>query len=168
MGEMASQIASLAIVYSTIYSGADQRKHQPSASLAFVREIRRWSVNSRHKWPVMREMFPFDFVIMIGNCFVGMQTAAASQLLRMSFRFGSYVIRGVSASYGIYPQTSNISRTKCKSSNVSRLVLQLYLPNPLKPGVENEDVVGAALICAAYIRGVAVLEISDICDGTIT
>ena len=28
--------------------------------------------------------------------------------------------------------------------NVSRLVLQLSLPNPLKPGFENEDVVGAA------------------------
>ena len=37
MSVMASQITSLTIVYSTIYSGADQRKHQSSASLAFVR-----------------------------------------------------------------------------------------------------------------------------------
>ena len=36
MGAMASQITSLTIVYSTVYSGADQRKHQSSASLAFV------------------------------------------------------------------------------------------------------------------------------------
>ena len=36
MGAMASQITSLAMVYSTIYSGADQRKQQSSASLAFV------------------------------------------------------------------------------------------------------------------------------------
>ena len=36
---MASQITSLTIVYSTVYSGADQRKHQSSASLAFVGEI---------------------------------------------------------------------------------------------------------------------------------
>ena len=36
---MASQITSLAIVYLTVYSGADQRKHQCSASLAFVRGI---------------------------------------------------------------------------------------------------------------------------------
>ena len=36
MGAMASQITSLTIVYSTGYSGADQRKHQSSASLAFV------------------------------------------------------------------------------------------------------------------------------------
>ena len=37
LGAMASEITSLSIVYSTIYSGADQRKHQSSASLAFVR-----------------------------------------------------------------------------------------------------------------------------------
>ena len=36
MGAMASQITSLTIVYSTVYSGEDQRKHQSSASLAFV------------------------------------------------------------------------------------------------------------------------------------
>ena len=37
MGAMASQITSLTIVYSTINSGADKKKHQSSASLAFVR-----------------------------------------------------------------------------------------------------------------------------------
>ena len=37
MSAMASQITSLAIVHSTVYSGAGQRKHQSSASLAFVR-----------------------------------------------------------------------------------------------------------------------------------
>ena len=40
MGAMASQITSLTIVYSTVYSDADQRKHQSSVSLAFVRGIR--------------------------------------------------------------------------------------------------------------------------------
>ena len=49
MGSMASQITSLTIVYSAVYSGADQRKHQSSASLAFVRGIHRWPVNSRTK-----------------------------------------------------------------------------------------------------------------------
>ena len=62
---MVSHITSLTIVYSTIYPGADQRKHQWSALLAFVRGIRRWPVNSPHKWPVTRKMFPFDDVIMI-------------------------------------------------------------------------------------------------------
>ena len=64
MIEMASQITSLAIVYSIVYSDADQRKHQSSASLVFVRGINRGPVNSPHKWPVTRKMFPFDDVIM--------------------------------------------------------------------------------------------------------
>ena len=65
MGAIASQITSLTIVYSTVYSDADQRKHQSSASLAFVRGIHRGPVNSPHKWPVTRKMFPFDDVFMI-------------------------------------------------------------------------------------------------------
>ena len=65
MGAIASQITSLTIVYSIVYSDADQRKHQSSASLAFVRGIHRGQpVNSSHKWPVTRKMFPFDDVIM--------------------------------------------------------------------------------------------------------
>ena len=64
MAALASQITSLTIVYSTVYSGADQIKHQSSASLAFVRGIHRWPVNSTHKGPVTRNMFPFDDVIM--------------------------------------------------------------------------------------------------------
>ena len=64
MGAMASLITSLTIVYSTVYSGTDHRKHQSSASLAFVRGIHRWPVNSSHKGPVTRKMFPFDDVIM--------------------------------------------------------------------------------------------------------
>ena len=64
MGTIASQITSHTIVYSTVYSDADQRKRQSSASLAFVRGIHRGPVNSPHKWPVRRNMFPFDDVIM--------------------------------------------------------------------------------------------------------
>ena len=60
MTTLASQITSLAIVYSIDYSDADQRKHQSSASLAFVWGIHRGPVNSPHKWPVTRKMFPFD------------------------------------------------------------------------------------------------------------
>ena len=64
MGSIASQITSLTIVYSIVYSDADQRKHQSSASLAFVWGIHRGPVNSPHKWQVTRKMFPFDYVIM--------------------------------------------------------------------------------------------------------
>ena len=56
MGAMASQITSLTIVYSTVYSDADQGKHQCPVSLAFVRGIHRGPVNSPHKWPVTRKM----------------------------------------------------------------------------------------------------------------
>ena len=64
MDTMASRITSITIVYSTLYSGADQRQHQSSASLAFVQGIHREPVNSLNKWPVTRKMFPFDDVIM--------------------------------------------------------------------------------------------------------
>ena len=65
MAAIASQITSLTIVYSTVYSDADKKNHQSSASLAFVRGIHRRPVNSPHKWPVTRKMFPFDDVIMV-------------------------------------------------------------------------------------------------------
>ena len=64
MSGMASQITILRIVYSPVYPGADQRKHQSPASLAFVRGIHRGLVNSPHKWPVTRKLFPLDDVIM--------------------------------------------------------------------------------------------------------
>ena len=64
MTMLASQITSLTVVYSIVYSGVNQRKHQSSASLAFVREIHRGPVNFPHKWPVTRKMFPFDDVTM--------------------------------------------------------------------------------------------------------
>ena len=64
MSAMASQITSLTTVHSTGYSGVDQRIHQSSASLALVRGIHWWSVNSPHKGPITRKMFPFNDVIM--------------------------------------------------------------------------------------------------------
>ena len=69
MGAITSQITSLMIVYSTVYSDADQRKHQSAASLAFVRRIHRGPVNSPRKCPVTRKMFPFDDDIMDKKCY---------------------------------------------------------------------------------------------------
>ena len=57
MSAMASQITSLTIVYSTVYSGAEQRKHQSSTSLDFVRGFHRWPVNSPHKGPLTRKIW---------------------------------------------------------------------------------------------------------------
>ena len=65
MSAMVFQIIGVSIAYSTVCSGADQRKHQNSVSLAFVREIHRWPANFPHKGPVMRKMFPFDDIIMV-------------------------------------------------------------------------------------------------------
>ena len=65
MSAIASQITSLTIVYSTVYTDADISKRQSSASLAFVWGIHRGPVNSPHKGPVTQKMFPFDDAIMI-------------------------------------------------------------------------------------------------------
>ena len=65
MSAMAPQIIGVSIVCSIVGSGTDQRKHQISASLAFVRAIHLWPVNSPHKSPGTRKMFPFDDVIMM-------------------------------------------------------------------------------------------------------
>ena len=65
IGAITSQITRVSIVYSTVCSGVDQRKQQSFASLAFVGGIHRWPVNSPHKGPVMRKMFPFDDVTML-------------------------------------------------------------------------------------------------------
>ena len=70
MTMLESQITSLMVVYSIVYSGVNQRKHQSSASLAFVREIHRGPVNFPHKWPVTRKMFPFDDVILTINIII--------------------------------------------------------------------------------------------------
>ena len=64
MSAMAPQITSVSIVCSSVCSGADQRKYQSSASLAFVRGIHWWPMNSPHKEPITRKMLPFDDAIM--------------------------------------------------------------------------------------------------------
>ena len=85
MGAIASQITSLTIVYSTVYSDADQRKHESSASLAFVRGFHRGPVNSPYKWPVTRKMFPFDDVIMscwLSNVFPSNDLGFSADIVR--------------------------------------------------------------------------------------
>ena len=67
MRAMAYKITFVSVICSTVCSGADQRKHQSSASLDFVRVIHRWPVDSPHKRPVTRKMLPLDDVIMPVN-----------------------------------------------------------------------------------------------------
>ena len=80
MSALAYQITSVSIVCSTVCSGADQRQYQASASLAFVRGIHQWLVDSLHKGPVTQKMFPFYNDIM-------------SHLLRKTYMyFGSHML----------------------------------------------------------------------------
>ena len=79
---MASQITGVLIVCSSVSSGGDQRIHQRSASLAFLRGIHRWLVDSLHKGPVTWKMFPFHDVIMEWQIYYqeeGFQSFGASQ-----------------------------------------------------------------------------------------
>ena len=82
MGAIVSEIISLTIVYSNVYSDEDQRKHQSSASLAFVRGIHRSPVNSPHKWSVTRKMFPFDDVIMFMGLRLSLRQSSTPVLMR--------------------------------------------------------------------------------------
>ena len=75
MGTIASQITSLTIVYSIVYSDADQTKHQSSASLAFVRGIHRGPVNSPHKCQLR------------GKCFHLMKSSWISCVIKMFVQF---------------------------------------------------------------------------------
>ena len=64
MGAMASQITSLMIVYSTVYQTQIKENIKAARHWPFMWVIHRWPVNSPHKWPVTRKMFPFHDVIM--------------------------------------------------------------------------------------------------------
>ena len=69
--------------------GADQRKHQSSASLAFFRRIRGCLVNSPHKGTVTRKKFPFGDVIMNatnGNPHVKLEWQNAQQNIHVCFK----------------------------------------------------------------------------------
>ena len=102
MSAMASQITSLTIVYSTVYSDADQRKHQRSASLAFVRGIHRWPVKSPHKGPVTRKILLFDDVIM--------EIYIYNYALTIIFQH-RYGVGSCNPSSWIYPQTTHVCYT---------------------------------------------------------
>ena len=67
---------------------ADQRKKQSSASLVLVRGIHRWPVNSPHKWPVKRKMFPFDDVIMC----LKWPVASTNTLISVELRTRKYML----------------------------------------------------------------------------
>ena len=89
MSAMASQISRISTVYSVVYSAARQGQHQTCVT-GFVRGIHRLPVDSPHKRPVTRKMFPFDDVIMVLFCFaliisfrfVGLESTYITKLLQ--------------------------------------------------------------------------------------
>ena len=101
-------------VCSSVGSDPDQRKHQSSASLALVRGIHRWLVNSLHKRPVTRHFFPFDDVIHIIhiNKYFTASTLTTFQVLLAGFALGS--ARFIYY-YQISRKTSSMRRTKSQT-----------------------------------------------------
>ena len=107
MTMLASQITSLPVVCSIVYSDVNQRKHQSSASLAFVREIHRGPVNFPHKWPVTRKMFPFDDVIMM-SFKVSLHIETSNGSWRRGIK-GKCPAQFMSQCYGIFHRTVDIN-----------------------------------------------------------
>ena len=96
MSAITSQFTSFTIVYSTIYSGIDQGKHQSSTSLALVRGIHRWPVNSLQKGPVSWKMFPFDKVIMVWAIIIMIFSKPLSVSLRVLTNTVCFIKNGMS------------------------------------------------------------------------
>ena len=121
MGEIASQITRITIVYSTVYSDADQRKHQSSASLVFVRGIHPGPVISPHKWPVTRKMFPFDErCVSASICATG---AGLNQVCRLYlFLVGNNVRHG---QYNVGNDSTYYTTGTCHRGSRSSII-QLY------------------------------------------
>ena len=128
MAAIASQITNLTIVYSTVYSGADQSKHQSSASLDFVWGIHQWPVNSPHKWPVTRKMFPFDDVIMY-PCVLSLNQVTATHLKNGHLRFNLYSLWNMRSIYISVPKLQRCNRCSLESTSnfTPHLILCLWL-----------------------------------------
>ena len=96
MSAMPSQITGVPIVYSTVCSGVDQRKHQSSVSPVFVRGIHRWPMDSPHKGSVTRKMFLFDYVfVMCGGLNLRQRKSLVHEQLRRYIYIHIYIIYGV-------------------------------------------------------------------------
>ena len=137
MSAMAFQIPGVSIVCPTVCSGVEQRIHQSSASLAFVRGIHRWPVDSPHKGPGTRKMFPFDDVMKdklnhkVRSWEHMMQSTAMLALLRQTQLFVQrckYGINSISVSRGNYSLSisSGIFGIHIKHSHMTSLPCYIY------------------------------------------
>ena len=120
MDAIAPQITGVSMVCSTICSGADRRKHQSSASLAVVRVLRWWPMNSPHKGPVTRKMFPFDDAITWpGN-------AHTTENKRSIWhQFDNFVVTGGRGGCAVMTTYGATSDTKVKSCQIDLFVFSV-------------------------------------------
>ena len=133
MTTIASQITSLAIVYSTVYSGADQRKHQSSGLCA-------WNSPLTGEFPTQRanntEMFPFNDYSMIQR--LRKQASTHSTLSQMQYNTSSdrRMRSHVTANGRQFPHHSiilsmGICGVKCLMINTNYIILNavtVFLP----------------------------------------
>ena len=126
--------------------GADQRKHQSSASLVFVRGSHRWHMNSPHKWPVTRKMFPFDDVIMSESYLTCVPTIflLAWPKCTINYTLNVYIIWTLFPTFLWYtPDGNNMPSTQpCKHilslfhhrSHIAQIAINVILVRKLRRG----------------------------------
>ena len=118
------------IVYSSVYSGADQTKYQSSASLAFVRGIHWWPVNSPHKWPVTRKMFSFDDVIMS----ISHRHNPLSINISRLKEYPAWSAHLPAGSFPFYERTLTVQLSPCVAWNPHKTIDPNFIALAPKPG----------------------------------
>ena len=150
MSAMASQITSLTIVCPTVCSFADQRIHQSSASLAFVRGIHRWPMNSPHKGPVTRKKFPFDDVIMNAETFNQASTLHLQCEKAIIKRQSSALLvacKGIRQCEQWIHRTQNLQYKRHESCN-SMTITQVFV------GITHKQLASLQLVCRPFIPSI--------------
>ena len=128
MSAIASQITSLTIVCSTVYSGADQRKYQSPVLLAFVEFT--LSVNSPHKGPVTWKILPCDDVIILFGAMtfitsmITISSAGDYWYIDENRLMNTILLKGLQLSSWVQPMFGNKAERKI---HVSYQVFVLYL-----------------------------------------
>ena len=118
MSAMASQIICISIVCSSVGSTADQRKHRSFASLAFVRGIHRWPVNSPHKRPETQKMLTSSCKI-----WTWYRRIYEVQVLQLNKNMNSWTVINERSLCNSHPRrrtsTGNVHQGVCQSRSIT-------------------------------------------------
>ena len=120
MTTMASQITSLMVVYSIVYSGADQRKPKLHIT-GLCAGNSPGPVNSPHIGPVTRKMLPFDDVTMRCTEFTGIKT---------SILLGQHYIRSICLRKIEHDLRNNAQREKPCADNLIHILNKRHKETP--------------------------------------